>query len=115
MLDLNSNWRPGHQTHNKGEGGDFNRFGAGSGQLSNVTGEQCYGGPVNIQNWYAHTLLDLGTFYGHWDCTDLQMTNSSPGASAVTSKAKCEAGEFPTSYGNGTAWFPHRLHLHVED
>ncbi len=113
ILDLNGDWVPGHQTHNKGEGGDLNRFGAGAG-MSSAKGTECDGSKYNLQNWYAHLLLDLGSPpAGHWDCTDLQMTNSTP--NAWNSAARCAAGEFPVYTPSGAAWFPHRLHLHIED
>lgn len=129
-------WRPSHQTHNKGEGGDFNRFGAGEDNsglnLDDVGAADCNGHLAIKQFWYAHTLLDLGTKYGHWDCTDLQgksvpaaandpaaiawnpsllggqvnlRLHHSPGA-----KWYCPQGDF-----SDPLYFPPRLHLHVED
>jgi hypothetical protein len=124
-------WRPSHQTHNKGEGGDFNRLGAGadnSGLRFNDVGTECGGRTVVKQFWQAHLLLNLGTKYGHWDCTDLQgkPASNDPGAIAwnpylaingalsksapATFKSGCEQGEF-----SDPSYFPPRLHLHVED
>ena len=123
-------WRPSHQTHNKGEGGDFNRLGAGgdnSGLRFNDVGTECGGRTVVKQFWQAHLLLDLGTIYGHWDCTDLQgKATNDPGAIAwnpylaingrlsnsvpATFKSGCQQGEF-----SDPSYFPPRLHLHVED
>jgi hypothetical protein len=128
-------WRPSHQTHNKGEGGDFNRFGANSGDsglnLSDVGTVDCNGHVAIKQFWYAHLLLDLGTKYGHWDCADLQGA-SIPGGNNLqqvmwnpyllkgkvnerlsnpSKSSYCkQVGEF-----SDPLYFPHRLHLHVED
>jgi hypothetical protein len=125
-------WRPSHQTHNKGEGGDFNRFEAGEDNsglnLDDVGAADCNGHTAIKQFWYAHTLLDLGTHFGHWDCSDLEgkvppaangpqqplwnpalkvtfRLHHSPG-----SKWYCPQGDFSDPW-----YFPARLHLHVED
>jgi hypothetical protein len=100
LFDLDSNWTTasGHQTHNRGQGGDFNRFPAAAGIAA---GTECDGTQSNIQNWLAHVLLYLGTSYGTWDCRDLQMNTAQL-------KVACEAEEFKPE-------LPHLLHLHVED
>jgi hypothetical protein len=46
-------------------------------------------------------LLYLSTYYGTWDCSDLQMNTAQL-------KIACEAEEFKPEV-------PHLLHLHVED
>jgi hypothetical protein len=112
-------WRPSHQTHNKGEGGDINRFGAGgddSGLDPTRTAIECDGSAPAIQYWYAHVLLYLGSKFGHWDCSDLGATRADP-------LIDCHNGEFPTyedvpEYREDVGvvpYFPPRLHLHVED
>jgi len=105
IFDLDSDWQPSHFTHNKGEGGDFNRFDWITG-----TGKDCDAtctctASVNKRAWLLHTLLEAGESYGKWDCKDL---GNPPG---------CSQGEPPTSAGYITAHpqYPHRLHLHVED
>lgn len=124
-------WRPSHQTHNKGEGGDFNRLGAGadnSGLNFTRVVADCAGHTAIKQYWDAHLLLDLGTKYGHWDCSDLQgkpasndpaaiawnpylAVNGALSKSAVAAfKSGCKQGEF-----SDPTYFPPRLHLHVED
>ena len=104
IFDLDSGWQPGHYTHNKGEGGDFNRFTdiSGTGKDCNST---CICTSVNKRTWLLHTLLELGEAYGKWDCKDL---GNPPG---------CATGEPPTSVGYIPAHpqYPHRLHLHVQD
>lgn len=93
-------WQPSHQTHNKGEGGDFNRFGAGPHDLKMQLGKgkACNGGTYDIEIALQHLLLALGPKYGHWDCSDLQL------ASGCTTN---DILPYPK--------MPHRLHLHVED
>jgi hypothetical protein len=123
IFDWLSTWAPSHQTHNKGEGGDFNRFGAGgdnSGLNFANTGIECDGSTLIKQYWYAHVLLCLGTAYGHWDCSDLSgspAVNSSSvpwnpllSVNGAISRSACEAGEF-----SDPTYFPPRLHLHVKD
>jgi hypothetical protein len=134
IFDYKSTWRPGHQTHNKGEGGDFNRFGAGAGFNFQSVPSDCNGGTAMKQWWYAHLLLDLGTKYGHWDCTDLSagaLSSSdlnaiawNPYAFGVLNHLACKAGESPEQEGgysgqkqafSDPTYFPPKLHLHVED
>jgi hypothetical protein len=112
IFDLEKDWKPSHYTHNKGEGGDMNRFGAGdenAGLNPNLTGRQCDGSSIPFQWWWGHLLLGLGENYGKWDCKDLQVEGPN-----------CE-GPLPLTSGTAIApagvawWFPHRLHLHVED
>lgn len=100
LFDANSTWSPPkHQTHNRGEGGDFNRFGAAASPGINAlgTGIECDGSTVKITGWLIHILLDLGSSYGHWDCSDLGISN-------------CTNAELPA-----LPWIPKNLHLHVED
>jgi len=111
LFDLDENWDPdpdGHYTHNKGEGGDFNRFEKGQsnwGTRTDVDAE-CKESTVRIQDWLLHELLELGRSYGTWDCHDLRLTpdclEGGPAPGAI---------EIPPITGA----FPHRLHLHVED
>jgi hypothetical protein len=100
IFDLGSNWGPlpGHGTHNKGEGGDFNRF---LDVPDNLTKSECYG-TSPVRAWLLHMLLGLGQpAYGKWDCTDL---GHPPG---------CAQGD----YNDSQSTIPQglRLHLHVED
>jgi hypothetical protein len=123
-------WRPSHQTHNKGQGGDFNRFG----DYQNSTKTDCGGTAVNLQVWYMQVLVELGKDYGRWDCADLGASGADPrdfernyrlgGNIALFSPTACEAGEIPVGKmipGPGPwappmwQYFPPRLHLHVED
>jgi hypothetical protein len=109
IFDLDKDWKPSHFTHNKGEGGDFNRFGAGDKLDPKRTRLDCDGSSVPLQWWWAHLLLGLGEKYGKWDCKDLQLAGPNcVGPSPITS------GTDKTPAGL-TNWFPHRLHLHVED
>ena len=95
VFDINADWKPPHQTHNKGEGGDFNRMGEAC-----CFGADCQGNFVNPQVLLTHVLLELGQKYGRWDCSDLHEAWN----------YDCEAGEIPEA-----PWFPNRLHLHVQD
>ncbi len=105
IFDLDSDWQPSHSTHNKGEGGDFNRFDWITGTGKDCDATCACTASVNKRAWLLHTLLELGESKGKWDCTDL---GNPPG---------CAQGEPPTSVGYITAHpqYPHRLHLHVED
>jgi len=123
-------WRPSHQTHNKGQGGDFNRFG----DYENSTRTDCGGTAVNLQVWYMQVLVEIGKDYGQWDCADLGASGADPqdfernyrygGKIALFSPTACAAGEIPVGEmipGPGPwapptwQYFPPRLHLHVED
>jgi hypothetical protein len=119
IFDWHSTWQPSHGTHNKGEGGDFNKFTIQSTPQSGISGSgkdcnsTCTCTSVKKLAWLVHTLLEEGESYGKWDCNDL---GGPPG---------CDAGEPPTSVGyivshpgNPSAnipSYPPRLHLHVED
>jgi hypothetical protein len=113
VFDLGSNWKIGHQTHNRGEGGDFNKFKDIQWNGATAFGPECNGPPVKKRAWLLHTLLTLGQKYGKWDCSDL----GSPDG--------CDVGEPPTSVGsikfpNGqietkSNTYPYRLHLHIQD
>jgi hypothetical protein len=96
VFDFHESWKPPHQTHNRGEGGDFNRFGDVHG-----TGVECDGSKRDIRTWLLHTLIELGTAYGHWDCKDFGQPPNSPG---------CAQADFKSD-----TWVPPDLHLHVED
>jgi len=132
-FDARSTWSPPvHQTHNKGEGGDFNRFGAGAEMNFERVPNDCKGGTAIKQFWYAHLLLDLGTKYGYWDCSDLSgrapsfeeaMWNPFLPTHAINRSA-CQAGEVQDQVGgysdqnkvwSDPTYFPPNLHLHVED
>jgi hypothetical protein len=109
-------WGPGHFTHSKGGGGDFNRF--TDSMLK--TGIECGGTTANLQVWYTQVMVELGKIYGAWDCTDLGASKgpfiTGPG---------CNDGDIPTGYGFYSMpptfagppqfYFPPLLHLHVED
>jgi hypothetical protein len=111
LFDLDKNWKPGtgHYSHNRGEGGDFNRFGAYNTKqgmtiivhidaLGNET--ECDGSSVPIVGWLLHVLLDFGQpAYGKWDCKDLGWP------------AGCGQEKYPEDF----IWGPPRLHLHVDD
>ena len=99
VFDWRDTWKQPHQTHNRGEGGDFNRFGAGPKNNINALGpgKECDGSIVPITAWLIHVLIDLGWSYGHWDCSDMGIPN-------------CNNGELPSS-----PWIPKKLHLHVQD
>lgn len=118
IFDLDANWKigKGHQTHNKGEGGDFNRF---TEVHADETADDCwlspqYLTPVKfpspVRAWLITTLLEVGRWHGHWDCHDLQLDSTD-------CNALNEQAQFPEINLNeqGDAGFPHRLHLHVED
>jgi len=109
-------WRPSHQTHNKGGGGDFNRFG----DYANKTRIECGGTTANLQVWYMQVFIELGKTKGKWDCSDLGASGGYP----MFSPDACEVGEIPTGEirtpfvgpeGPAVLYFPPRLHLHVED
>jgi len=111
IFDLDSDWLPSHQTHNRGEGGDFNRFNdipwTGPGAL----GPDCNGPPVKRRAWLLFTLLTIGQNYGHWDQTDLgPACNNKPPTSIGGIKS-------PSNNAQQTKWntCPWRLHLHVQD
>lgn len=109
IFDLDGTWKPSHYTHNKGEGGDFNRFGAGQdGPNPNFARLDCDGSSVRLQWWWAHLLLGLGEKYGSWDCKDLGLQAPCAAPAPITDATQ------PVPAGVNT-WFPHRLHLHVED
>jgi hypothetical protein len=109
-------WRPSHQTHNKGGGGDFNRFG----DYENKNRTECGGTTANLQVWYMQVFIELGKDYGQWDCSDLGASGGYP----MFSPHACAVGEIPTGeviapfvgpQGPAVFYFPPRLHLHVED
>jgi hypothetical protein len=109
-------WRPSHQTHNKGGGGDFNRFG----DYSNKTRTECGGTTANLQVWYMQVFIELGKDSGQWDCSDLGASGGYP----MFSPQACAVGEIPTGEviapfvgpeGPAVFYVPPRLHLHVED
>jgi hypothetical protein len=119
-------WRPSHQTHNKGEGGDFNRFGAPDPDNWKKMGTDCHGDTTVLLEWYMQVLLDLGRSYGSWDCADLGASGGYPSFDP----AVCAKGEVPEVgtvvtpivapgvYGPPPPpfiYFPPRLHLHVKD
>jgi hypothetical protein len=106
IFDLNGTWKPSHSTHNKGEGGDFNRFGAGGGLNASYARLECDDTKVPLQWWWAHLLLGVGEKYGKWDCFDLGLGGAIP--ALITDATQ----PVPSDVGN---WFPPRLHLHVED
>lgn len=112
IFDWQKTWKPSHQTHNKGEGGDFNRFGEISdGQL--VIDSD--GSSVGLRGWLLHKLLDLGTVYGHWDCYDLGAgVATGPALEVGLTKTQCFHANFPDPL-----FYPfdplRTLHLHVED
>jgi hypothetical protein len=63
-------WQPGHQTHGKGEGGDFNHF------YQTSTLKECNGTNRNFDTWLWSNLKALGEKYGGvWDQTDLDNGN----------------------------------------
>jgi len=107
-------WGPGHFTHSKGGGGDFNRF---RGDESK-TGVECGGTIANLQIWYTQVVVEIGKDYGKWDCKDM-------GASSgpfINAPGNCNDGDIPTGYefyplgvGPPQTYFPPLLHLHVED
>ncbi len=111
IFDWHSTWKPSHQTHNRGEGGDFNKFldvpWDGPGAKALDCDNTCACTNVRKRAWLLHTLLWLGQSYGHWDCSDL---GNPPG---------CTAGEPPTSIGSikflPNFEYPSKLHLHVQD
>src|SRR5208337_3427159 len=109
IFDFNSTWTPGHQTHNRGEGGDLRRFMKVPWDGPGATAKECDGTSVRKRAWLLHTLLELGESYGHWDCSDL--------GSPVP--AGCAQGEPPTSIDSikflPNFEYPSRLHLHVQD
>lgn len=130
IFDWHQTWSPSHSTHNKGEGGDFNRFGASVESSWHKFGTECDGSMPSRLVWDMQILLDLGKDYGHWDCSDLGASGGYP-AFAPDACAKGEipaVGEYvlplvapghagpPTSFGRGgIIFFPPDLHLHVED
>jgi hypothetical protein len=124
VFDWHQTWRPSHQTHNKGEGGDFNRFAAAVEKNWEKKGTDCHGDTNVLLEWYMQVLLDLGKKYGSWDCADL----GASGAYPVFSPDACAKGELPdvgtvttplvTPGYEGPAappfiYFPPLLHLHV--
>jgi len=112
------NWHPSHQTHNKGEGGDFNRFGDIDDDepafvcvpSPPLGGQTVIAAP--LRSLLLHTLLELGKKYGKWDCFDLG-ADVPEGPEIPISSEQCERGEFPEDL------FPlaagRTLHLHVQD
>ena len=63
-------WQPGHQTHGKGEGGDFNHF------YETSTLTECNGAQRNFDTWLWSNLKALGEKYGGaWDQADLNNGN----------------------------------------
>jgi hypothetical protein len=139
IFDLDKDWQPGHYTHSKGQGGDFNRFGASlpqtweNGNIVQVDCDaKCNCQPAVTIIWYMQTLIELGKIYGKWDCSDLGAPSNSQtwrGHYPVFSPDKCAAGEIPTGKSvispvippfQGPPslvdlYFPPLLHLHVED
>lgn len=131
IFDWQKTWKPSHQTHNKGEGGDFNRFGASDPTRWQTIGTECDGSTVPLVAWYLQVLLDLGQKYGRWDCSDL--TAVSLGAVGKgkysVSQSACANGELPPilspitiTFGSGflslggpvpALYVPPDLHLHV--
>jgi hypothetical protein len=109
IFDLDSDWQPSHFTHNRGEGGDFNRFTqipwSGTANGIPALGPDCNGPPIKRRAWLLHTLLSIGQTYGKWDCKDL---GHPPG---------CDQGDPPTSVAYITSHpaYPPLLHLHVQD
>jgi hypothetical protein len=118
VFDWHQTWRPSHQTHNKGEGGDFNRFGASDRNNWDKLGIEFDGSSVVLLEWYMHVLIGLGKEYGSWDCTDLGASGEYP----LFSPDACAKGEIPVGEmvpGPGPwhpepwDYFPPLLHLHV--
>jgi hypothetical protein len=63
-------WQPGHQTHGKGGGGDFNHF------YQTSTLRECNGTDRNFDAWLWSNLKALGKKYGgQWDQDDLNKGN----------------------------------------
>ncbi|MGO8855581.1 MAG: hypothetical protein ACLQO1_07700 [Steroidobacteraceae bacterium] len=108
VFDLDLDWmspKNGHYTHNRGEGGDFNRFTGISWNGSTAYGPDCNGPPIKRRAWLLHTLMSLGENYGYWDCKDLVLPpHCNPPTSVGSIKFPTEGSEYP-----------HRLHLHVQD
>ena len=107
LFDVDGNWtaQPGHKTHGKGQGGDFNHFGA-TGTVYDCDKDcNCSQKPFN--DWLLHELLVAGQAHGTWDCNDLGLAPPCMQAGPPT------VG--PSAFQNAPANFPHRLHLHVED
>jgi hypothetical protein len=65
LFDWQGFWRPPHQTHGKGQGGDVNHF------FVNKTVEECDGTRVNLDDWLMGNMYEVGAEYGHWDRYDL--------------------------------------------
>jgi hypothetical protein len=125
VFDLGFNWAPSHQTHNRGEGGDFNRLGAGASNKDldfQDIGTECNGSKYIKQYWLMHLLLNRGNVYGRWDCTDLSGGAPSESPTGLPQKKEqVNAKLGPYSGSNciqGTSdpsYFPPNLHLHVDD
>lgn len=135
VFDWHQTWRPSHQTHNKGEGGDINhpwvdydKTGVECGPPSDPRRD---GDTVHLYDWYIQVLLDLAKKYGHWDCADLagslRLGPTQPVRKIYDlSSYACDKGEIPEvgevinplppGYaGPPNSYFPPDLHLHVED
>ena len=123
VFDRFSNLRPGHQTHNKGEGGDVNRFNDVS---DPTTEDDCVGSPphkkkIKLRQWLMHTLLELGMGYGHWACSDLHAGSPQHLTSAQCSNQENQDFHFPPNAGLGHVTnqqgqqVQDTLHLHVDD
>jgi len=65
LFDWKGSWAPPHQTHGRGQGGDFNHF-YETGKV-----KECNGTQVTFDTWLTAVLLELGQKYGHWDEWDL--------------------------------------------
>jgi len=69
LLDISASWDQPHQTHGKGEGGDFNHF------YANATRKDCKNGQVVMQDvdtWLWSILKKAGENHGGaWDASDL--------------------------------------------
>lgn len=124
VFDWHQTWRPSHQTHNKGEGGDINhpwvdydKKGVECGPPSDPRRD---GDTVHLYDWYMQVLLDLAKKYGRWDCTDLGGKQYDLSSYACAKGEIPEVGEvinpLPPGYaGPPNSYFPPNLHLHVED
>ena len=132
IFDLDKDWQPSHYTHSKGQGGDFDRFGASDPKtwedpdiLRVDCDAKCICQPAVTIIWYMQVLIELGKVYGKWDCSDLGTSGYYP----VFNPDACKTGEIPTGKfaaplvmapkqgppGPAALYFPPKLHLHVED